>query len=121
MGYMAVIGSAAQRRKNPQKLSVGGPESGPLLFHSNNVSGTNTTAPSSKPSRQTFKPVIGRHKEAETARAGRGISSCRRRRHSSGPTGSGTTAPAGPLGRNLATPRSKLAAPTKVLESDLSN
>ena len=61
---MTVIGSAAQRRKNSQALSVGGPESGPLLFHSNNVSGTNTAAPSTKPSRHAFMPVIGRHKES---------------------------------------------------------
>ena len=61
---MAVNGSAAQRRKNTQKLSIGGPESGPLPFHAINVSGTNTTAPSIKPSRQTFKPVIGRRQES---------------------------------------------------------
>jgi hypothetical protein len=67
MGYMAVIGSAAQRRKNTQKLSAGGPESGPLLFHSNNVSGTNTTVPRTKPSRQALKPVIGRHKESRNS------------------------------------------------------
>src|ERR1700693_1749638 len=67
---MAVIGSAVQRKKNTQKLSVGGPESGPLLFHSNNVTGTNTSAPRTRPSRQTFKPVIGRHKESRNS-AGR--------------------------------------------------
>jgi len=64
---MAVNGSATQRRKNTKKLSSGGPESGPLPFHSNNVSGTNAAAPSTKPSRQTLKPVIGRHKESRNS------------------------------------------------------
>src|ERR1700751_86902 len=63
-GYIVVNGSAAQRTKNSKKLSVGGPESGPLLFQSIHVSGTNTAAPSTSPSRQTLKLVIGRNKES---------------------------------------------------------
>src|SRR5262245_23770072 len=62
-GYIAVTGSAAQRTKNSRKLSVGGPESGPLLFHATHVSGTNSAAPSTSPKMQTLKPVIGRHKD----------------------------------------------------------
>jgi hypothetical protein len=58
-----VNGSAAQRRENAKKLSVGGPESVPLLVQSIHVSGTNISAPSAKPSKQTFRPVIGRHKD----------------------------------------------------------
>jgi len=77
--------------------------------------------PVPSPAGRPSSPSSVATRKAETARAGRGISSCRRRRHSSGPAGSGTTAPAGPLGRNSATPRSTLAAPTKVPESDLSN
>jgi hypothetical protein len=56
-GNSAVIGSAAQRRKNAKKFSIGGPESGPLLHQAINVSDTNTTAPSTNPSRQTLKLV----------------------------------------------------------------
>jgi hypothetical protein len=56
-GNSAVIGSAAQRRKNTKKFSIGGPESGPLLPRAINVSDTNTTAPSTNPGRQTLKLV----------------------------------------------------------------
>src|SRR6516162_7088881 len=62
-GNITVNGSAVQRTKNSKKLSVGGPESGPLLFHSIHVSGRYTAAPSASPNRQTLKVVIGRHKE----------------------------------------------------------
>ena len=41
--------------------------SGPLLFHCIDVSGTNTAAPRTNPSRQTFKPVIGHHKESRNS------------------------------------------------------
>src|SRR5450755_2043787 len=41
-GYIAVNGSATQRTKNSKNLSVGGPESEPLLFQSIHVSGTTT-------------------------------------------------------------------------------
>jgi hypothetical protein len=34
---------------NSKKLSVGGPESGPLLFQSIHVNGANTAAPSTSP------------------------------------------------------------------------
>ena len=56
-------GSAAQRTKNVRKLSVGGPESRPLAVHSIKVTGTNTSVPRIKPSRQTLRPVNGRHNE----------------------------------------------------------
>jgi hypothetical protein len=58
-----VSGSADPRTKNVRKLSVGGPESGPLAFHSINVTGTNTSVPRINPSRQTLRPVNGRHNE----------------------------------------------------------
>jgi hypothetical protein len=60
---MAVNKSAAQRAKKTRKFSDGGPESGPLLFHSINVTGTNTAAPSISPSVQTLRAVSGRHRE----------------------------------------------------------
>jgi hypothetical protein len=55
---MAANGSAAQRTKNTGKFSVGGPESGPLLFYSIHVTGTNNALPGTRHSRQTFRPVI---------------------------------------------------------------
>ena len=63
-GNIAVIGSAAQRTKNAKKLSVGGPESVPLLFQSSHVNGTNISAPSSSPSKQALNAVNGIHKES---------------------------------------------------------
>jgi len=63
-GNIAVSGSAVQRTKNTKKFSVGGPESGPLLFHSSHVNGTNTSAPSSSPTRQALNAVTGLHKES---------------------------------------------------------
>jgi hypothetical protein len=51
-GNITVNGSEAQRTKTVKKLSVGGPESGPLLFHSINVAGTNTVAPRASPTQQ---------------------------------------------------------------------
>ena len=53
-----------RRSKNTKKFSVGGPESGPLLFHSSHVNGTNTSAPSSSRTRQALNAVTGLHKES---------------------------------------------------------
>jgi hypothetical protein len=62
-GNSAVIGSAAQRRKNTKKFLIG--RSGPLLPQAINVNDTNSTAPSTNPSRQTLKPVICCPKESK--------------------------------------------------------
>jgi hypothetical protein len=45
---------------NSKKLSVGGPESGPLLFQSIHVNGTNTAAPSTSPMVQIMLVVSER-------------------------------------------------------------
>jgi hypothetical protein len=67
-GNIAVNGSAAQRIKNPKKLSVGGPESVPLLFQSIHVNGTNTAAPSTSPESHC-ESLSNRSKPASTSGA----------------------------------------------------
>ena len=59
-GYIAVNGSVTQRTMNSKKLSVGGPESGPLLFQPIHVNGTNTAAPSTSPMVQIMLVVSER-------------------------------------------------------------